>query len=109
MSWFDHFADRIESVVAHAWFFAACVLLIVAWFPTLFFLPMDTAQLIVNTATTCVTFLLVALLQNTSNRHENDTGRDLAQALQLLKALTHRQRALELRIQQLITEKETGH
>jgi low affinity Fe/Cu permease len=65
---FDRFADWVGDSVARAWFFAACVLLVVVWTPTLFFLPIDTSQLLINTATTIVTFLLVALLQNTQAR-----------------------------------------
>lgn len=70
MTWFDKFADRVEKLVANAWFFGACVVLVVVWFPTLFFLKVDTSQLIINTATTIITFLLVALLQNTQERFE---------------------------------------
>jgi low affinity Fe/Cu permease len=70
VSWFDRFADRVEKLVAHAGFFSFCVIVVVVWFPTLFFLDVNTSQLIVNTLTTIVTFLLVALLQNTQERFE---------------------------------------
>lgn len=66
--WFDRFADKASSLVSHAAFFALCVLMVVVWFPTLFFMPIDASQLIINTATTIITFLLVALLENTSKR-----------------------------------------
>jgi low affinity Fe/Cu permease len=46
-----------------------CVLLVVMWAPSYFLLPdVDTWQLIIDTVTTIVTFLLVALLQNTQKR-----------------------------------------
>jgi len=46
-----------------------CVLLVVMWAPSYLLLPdVDTWQLIINTVTTIVTFLLVALLQNTQKR-----------------------------------------
>jgi low affinity Fe/Cu permease len=46
-----------------------CVLLVLIWAPSYFlFGKVDTWQLVINTATTIVTFLLVALLQNTQSR-----------------------------------------
>jgi low affinity Fe/Cu permease len=49
--------------------FAACVLVVVAWAATgpLFGFS-DTWQLVINTGTTIVTFLMVFLIQNTQNR-----------------------------------------
>jgi Low affinity iron permease len=45
------------------------VLVVVSWVPTLWVLPsVDTWQLVINTVTTIITFLLVALLQNTQSR-----------------------------------------
>jgi low affinity Fe/Cu permease len=45
------------------------VLVVVLWVPTLWVLPsVDTWQLVINTVTTIITFLLVALLQNTQLR-----------------------------------------
>lgn len=71
MSGFDRFAEVIAAQVARAWFFAACVLTIVLWLPSIFVIRnVDTWQLIVNTVTTCITFLLVALLHNTQERFE---------------------------------------
>jgi hypothetical protein len=69
LSLFDRFASTAASFVSRAWFFALCVLLILVWAPTYFaFGNVDTWQLVINTATTIVTFLLVALLQNTQSR-----------------------------------------
>lgn len=66
---FDRFASWASARVASAWFFAACVLLVVVWLPSFFlFGNVDTWQLVINTLTTIVTFLLVALLQNTQER-----------------------------------------
>ena len=65
---FDRFSDRSERVVSSAAFFAACVLLVIIWAPTIVWFPIDTWQLIINTATTIITFLLVALLTNTQRR-----------------------------------------
>jgi low affinity Fe/Cu permease len=68
LGFFDRFATEVANWASRAWFFAACVLLIIVWAPTILFFKVDTWQLIVNTATTIVTFLLVALLQNTQTR-----------------------------------------
>jgi hypothetical protein len=66
---FDRFAGAASRFASRAPFFAACVLLVLIWAPTIFVLgDIDTWQLIINTATTIVTFLLVALLQNTQYR-----------------------------------------
>ena len=68
---FDRFAAWSASVVSRAPFFAFCVLLVVAWVPTY---PLvgnfDTWQLLINTPTTILTFLLVAVLQNSQRRGE---------------------------------------
>ena len=68
---FDRFALRASDYVSEAGFFLACVLLVVVWAPSYFvFGNVDTWQLVINTATTIVTFLLVALLQNSQRRNE---------------------------------------
>ncbi|MCI0687694.1 MAG: low affinity iron permease family protein [Sporichthyaceae bacterium] len=65
----DRFATAIEGFVSRAWFFTFCLLLILLWAPSIvLFGSVDTWQLVINTATTIVTFLLVALLQNTQSR-----------------------------------------
>ncbi len=68
---FDQFAQRSAKVVSKAPFFAFCVALIVVWAPSYFLVDdFDTYQLLINTPTTIITFLLVALLQNTQRRGE---------------------------------------
>ena len=56
-------------MLGSAWAFSAAVLVILLWLVTgpLFHFS-DTWQLIINTATTVVTFLMVFLIQNTQNR-----------------------------------------
>jgi membrane protein insertase Oxa1/YidC/SpoIIIJ len=69
LSLFDRFATGASHFTSRAWFFALCVLLVVLWAPSFFvFGSIDTWQLVINTLTTIVTFLLVALLQNTQTR-----------------------------------------
>lgn len=66
---FDRFAESAARVASRAWFFCFCVLLVVIWAPSIIVIrSIDTWQLIINTMTTIVTFLMVALLQNSQTR-----------------------------------------
>lgn len=66
---FDKFAEGASRLASRAWFFAFCVLMVVVWAPSILVLKkVDTWQLIINTLTTIVTFLMVALLQNSQTR-----------------------------------------
>ena len=66
---FDRFAAVASRFASRAYFFAGCVLLVVIWAPTYFlFGSVDTWQLLINTATTIITFLMVALVQNSQTR-----------------------------------------
>jgi low affinity Fe/Cu permease len=47
------------------------------WAPTVAFLKFDTWQLIINTVTTIITFLMVALLQNAQTRNDLATQHKL--------------------------------
>jgi low affinity Fe/Cu permease len=66
---FRVFARRSAAMLGSAWAFGGAVLVILVWIltgPTFHF--SDTWQLIINTATTIITFLMVFLIQNTQNR-----------------------------------------
>jgi low affinity Fe/Cu permease len=67
---FDRFAQTAADVASRAGFFAFCVALVVAWAPTIFFMRFEVSQLLINTSTTIITFLMVALLQNSQTRTE---------------------------------------
>ncbi len=70
-SLFDRFAGAASEFASHAAFFIGCVALVVIWVPSYFVLGnLNTWQLVINTATTIVTFLLVALLQNSQRRSD---------------------------------------
>jgi low affinity Fe/Cu permease len=74
LGYFDRFAARANVFVSRAIFFTLCALLVVVWLPSYFvFDSVDTWQLIINTVTTIVTFLLVALLQNSQTRNDTAT------------------------------------
>ena len=66
---FRIFARRSSRVLGSAWAFACAIVIIVVWGLTgPMFHYSDTWQLIINTGTTIVTFLMVFLIQNTQNR-----------------------------------------
>ncbi|HVV35981.1 MAG TPA: low affinity iron permease family protein [Acidimicrobiales bacterium] len=66
---FDRFAGAAALLASRALFFIFCVLLVLIWFPSILLIrSVDTWQLIINTATTIITFLMVALLQNSQTR-----------------------------------------
>src|SRR5512147_3213308 len=66
---FGHFAARVSRYVGSSWLFMAAVALVLIWGITgPIFHYSDTWQLVINTATTIVTFLMVFLIQNTQNR-----------------------------------------
>jgi low affinity Fe/Cu permease len=70
VGWFDRFATKASEFAARAPFFAICILLVLVWAPSIIWLEMSTWQLIINTTTTIITFLMVALLQNTESRND---------------------------------------
>jgi low affinity Fe/Cu permease len=62
-------ANRVSVFMGSAYAFASAVLLIVVWLISgPLFQYSDTWQLIINTSTTIITFLMVFLIQNTQNR-----------------------------------------
>ena len=67
--WFGQFAARASAWLGSKWAFAGAGLIIVIWALTgPIFHFSDTWQLVINTGTTIVTFLMVFLIQNTQNR-----------------------------------------
>ena len=66
---FTRFTSRVSMILGHAWIFAVALAVLAAWAlsgPLLKF--SDTWQLIINTSTTIITFLMVFIIQNTQNR-----------------------------------------
>jgi low affinity Fe/Cu permease len=67
--WFGKFATQSSHYLGSRWSFAAAIAVIVVWAVTgPFFHYYDPWQLVINTGTTIVTFLMVFLIQNTQNR-----------------------------------------
>lgn len=66
---FHRFAARVANAVGHPLAFVSAVLVVVVWATTgPAFHYSDTWQLVINTGTTIVTFLMVFLIQNAQNR-----------------------------------------
>src|ERR1700746_3956768 len=88
---FRCFAQRSSILLGSAWAFAAAVLAILVWIltgPTFHF--SDTWQLIINTATTIVTFLMVFLIQNTQNRDAKAMHLKLDELIRAVKGARNR-------------------
>lgn len=69
ISVFGRFAKRAEYVMGHPVAFSLALATIAVWAITgPFFHFSDTWQLVINTATTIITFLMVFLIQNSQNR-----------------------------------------
>ena len=68
-SWFSRFAKAASHYAGHPYAFGISVSIIAIWAATG---PMfgynDTWQLVINTSTTIITFLMVFLIQNSQNR-----------------------------------------
>ena len=66
---FNRLAKWTSRAAGHPTTFAVAVLLILVWAATgPIFAFSDTWQLVINTSTTIITFLMVFLIQNTQNR-----------------------------------------
>jgi len=66
---FTRFANRVARLAGRPSTFVTCCAVIVAWAACgPFFGFSDTWQLIINTSTTIITFLMVFVIQNTQNR-----------------------------------------
>jgi low affinity Fe/Cu permease len=68
---FDRFAETASRFVSEAAFFIISLIVVIVWMPTiLLFEDVNTWQLVINTATSVLAFLLVALLQNSERRYD---------------------------------------
>lgn len=66
---FRRFSHKTSELVGSPWAFITAVVIIIVWGVTgPIFGFSDTWQLVINTGTTIVTFLMVFLIQNTQNR-----------------------------------------
>jgi low affinity Fe/Cu permease len=69
---FDRFAEAASRFVSEAAFFIISLVVVIVWLPTVvLFSNVDTWQLVINTATSVLAFLLVTLLQNSERRYDH--------------------------------------
>jgi low affinity Fe/Cu permease len=83
---FRIFAHCSSKALGSAWAFVGAVIVIAVWVltgPAFHF--SDTWQLIINTATTVITFLMVFLIQNTQNRDSKAVQLKLDELIRALK------------------------
>jgi len=84
---FRVFAHRSAIMLGSAWAFSGAMLVIIVWLLTgPIFQFSDTWQLIINTATTVITFLMVFLIQNTQNRDAKAMHLKLDEIIRALKS-----------------------
>jgi low affinity Fe/Cu permease len=87
---FTAVANKVAHVAGRPGTFVACCAIIVLWACTgPFFGFSDTWQLIINTGTTIVTFLMVFLIQNTQNRDGAALQTKLDELIRVSKAKNH--------------------
>ena len=102
---FRKFAHLTAQGVGSPWAFLICLVLIVIWAVTgPMFHYSDTWQLVINTATTIVTFLMVFLIQNTQNRDARAIHLKLDELLHAVKGARNRLINLED-----LTDEEMDH
>ena len=83
---FRVFARNSSTILGSAWAFTIAVLVIIIWAATgPAFHFSNTWQLIINTGTTIVTFLMVFLIQNTQNRDAKAVHLKLDEIIRAIK------------------------
>ena len=94
---FHRFSHKTAEIVGKPWAFALAVAIVIGWaFTGPLFGYSDTWQLVINTGTTIVTFLIVFLIQNTQNREAMVTQLKLDE---VIRALRHaRNRLVDLEV-----------
>jgi low affinity Fe/Cu permease len=84
---FEHVAGRVASAAGRPRAFVLALTVIVVWAVTgPLFHWSDTWQLVINTGTTIITFLMVFLIQNAQNR---DAAAIQAKLDELIRAVAH--------------------
>jgi len=83
---FHRFATRTAAAIGSPWAFVAAVVLVLGWaLVGPLFRFSENWQLVINTGTTIITFLVVFLIQNTQNRDAAATQLKLDELLRAVK------------------------
>lgn len=84
---FRKISNTVSNVAGSPWVFILAFITVLAWaFSGRYFNYSDTWQLVINTGTTIVTFLMVFLIQNTQNRDSKAMQLKLDELLRATKA-----------------------
>src|SRR3954465_10394105 len=93
---FHKFACKIADVVGSAWAFLIAITIIVVWSITgPMFQYSDSWQLVINTGTTIITFVMVFLIQNTQNRDAKTLHLKLDELIHAIKGARNKMIDLE--------------
>lgn len=93
---FPKLTARISRLVGSPWAFIIALALIAIWgISGSVFGYSDTWQLIINTATTIITFLVVFLIQNTQNRDTKSIHIQLSELIRAIKGARNKLMDLE--------------
>jgi low affinity Fe/Cu permease len=93
---FSQFAHSISVWTGNPWAFLLAVATVIVWIATgPFFKYSDTWQLVINTGTTIVTFLMVFLIQNTQNRDTMAIQLKLSELVLAMKGAENKFAAIE--------------
>jgi low affinity Fe/Cu permease len=104
---FRKFAQKASDLVGSFWSFVAAIVLIFIWASTgPIFQYSDTWQLVINTGTTIITFLMVFLIQNTQNRDARAIHLKLDELIRSSKQARNEMIDLEHRSDQELSELE---
>ena len=83
---FHYFSKRVSEIIGAPWVFIVALIVVVIWLLSgPFFHFSNTWQLIINTGTTIITFLIVFLIQNTQNRDNESLELKLDELLRVTK------------------------
>ncbi|MGH9857136.1 MAG: low affinity iron permease family protein [Acidobacteriota bacterium] len=83
---FRKFSHSVATIVGTPYVFIVAVLIIIGWaISGRYFNYSDTWQLVINTGTTIITFLMVFLIQNTQNRDAKAIHLKLDELLKAIK------------------------
>src|SRR3954471_18355512 len=95
-AWFSHFAQATASWTGHPLAFLIAAAVVLTWIVTgPMFNFSDTWQLVINTGTTIVTFLMVFLIQNTQNRDTMAIQLKLSELILAMKGVPNKFATIE--------------
>jgi low affinity Fe/Cu permease len=104
---FSKFSNVSANLLGSPWMFVGNLFLIFVWlFSGPFFNYSDTWQLVVNTATTVITYLAVFLIQNTQNRDAKAVHIKLDELISSIEGARNRFVNLETATDEELTELE---